>query len=44
MPAVVPATIVPEDPQSYEQDHVHTVYDEIAPHFSSTRYKVRLSL
>ncbi|SPO03430.1 related to TRM9 tRNA-methyltransferase modifies uridine residues at the wobble position, partial [Cephalotrichum gorgonifer] len=27
------------DPDSYEQHHVHSVYDTIAPHFSSTRHK-----
>lgn len=32
---------VTEDPQAYEDTHVHAVYDQIAPHFSSTRYKVR---
>ncbi|KAL1755971.1 hypothetical protein FB107DRAFT_290394 [Schizophyllum commune] len=26
-------------PQDFEKDHVHAVYDEIASHFSSTRYK-----
>ena len=25
---------------SYEAEHVHEVYEEIASHFSSTRYKV----
>ncbi|KAF3483565.1 tRNA (uracil-5-)-methyltransferase TRM9 [Arthroderma uncinatum] len=25
--------------ESYEEEHVHKVYQEIAPHFSSTRYK-----
>ncbi|CZT19089.1 probable methyltransferase [Ramularia collo-cygni] len=25
--------------ESYESEHVHTVYEEIASHFSSTRYK-----
>lgn len=25
----------------YEEQHVHSVYEAIAPHFSSTRYKVR---
>jgi tRNA (uracil-5-)-methyltransferase TRM9 len=25
---------------SYEAEHVHSVYEEIASHFSSTRYKV----
>ncbi|KAH0444561.1 tRNA (uracil-5-)-methyltransferase trm9 [Colletotrichum camelliae] len=28
-----------EDAESYESRHVHTVYEAIAPHFSSTRYK-----
>jgi tRNA (uracil-5-)-methyltransferase TRM9 len=30
------------DPQgaAYEEQHVHTVYEQIASHFSSTRYKV----
>ncbi|KAH7914966.1 S-adenosyl-L-methionine-dependent methyltransferase [Hygrophoropsis aurantiaca] len=32
-------TVVVNDPQSYEDRHVHTVYDQIATHFSSTRYK-----
>jgi tRNA (uracil-5-)-methyltransferase TRM9 len=27
--------------QAYEDKHVHQVYEQIAPHFSSTRYKVR---
>ncbi|CAG8979966.1 hypothetical protein HYALB_00010734 [Hymenoscyphus albidus] len=27
------------NPAQYEEQHVHTVYNEIAPHFSSTRYK-----
>ncbi|KAH8829679.1 hypothetical protein DL96DRAFT_1669007 [Flagelloscypha sp. PMI_526] len=27
------------DPQSYENEHVHQVYDQIASHFSATRYK-----
>jgi len=36
----VAATVVDEDPRIYEQKNVHAVYDEIAPHFSSTRYKV----
>jgi len=26
--------------EGYEVKHVHTVYEEIASHFSSTRYKV----
>jgi len=27
--------------EAYEEEHVHTVYEQIASHFSSTRYKVR---
>jgi tRNA (uracil-5-)-methyltransferase TRM9 len=26
--------------EKYEREHVHTVYEQIASHFSSTRYKV----
>lgn len=26
--------------EEYEQEHVHSVYEQIASHFSSTRYKV----
>jgi tRNA (uracil-5-)-methyltransferase TRM9 len=29
--------------EAYEEEHVHTVYEEIASHFSSTRYKVCVS-
>ncbi|KAI0748183.1 S-adenosyl-L-methionine-dependent methyltransferase [Daedaleopsis nitida] len=39
MPDVKPTTVSAQDPQAYEDAHVHAVYDEIAPHFSSTRYK-----
>jgi hypothetical protein len=28
--------------EAYEEEHVHTVYEQIASHFSSTRYKVRM--
>ena len=35
-----PTTVSSHNPQVYEDVHVHAVYDEIAPHFSSTRYKV----
>lgn len=38
-PAVLPVTI-DEPAQIYEDRHVHAVYDQIANHFSSTRYKV----
>jgi tRNA (uracil-5-)-methyltransferase TRM9 len=34
-------TEVTTDAQTHEDEHVHTVYDQIASHFSSTRYKVR---
>jgi tRNA (uracil-5-)-methyltransferase TRM9 len=40
MPPGVTATVVDEDPEAYEERHVHAVYDHIASHFSSTRYKV----
>lgn len=26
--------------EAYEEEHVHTVYEQIASHFSETRYKV----
>ncbi|KAG6868272.1 hypothetical protein C0993_005557 [Termitomyces sp. T159_Od127] len=38
-PKVLESALVSEDPQSYENENVHAVYDEIASHFSSTRYK-----
>ncbi|KAF9264766.1 hypothetical protein L218DRAFT_862277 [Marasmius fiardii PR-910] len=38
MKSVIP-TSLSGDPQKYENTHVHAVYDQIAPHFSSTRYK-----
>lgn len=34
---------VGEAASSYEVQHVHSVYEEIAAHFSSTRYKVCVS-
>lgn len=39
-PKVLESALVKEDPQSYENENVHAIYDEIASHFSSTRYKV----
>lgn len=39
MKSVTPAS-VSGDLQAYEDQHVHAVYDHIATHFSSTRYKV----
>ncbi|KII88583.1 hypothetical protein PLICRDRAFT_41771 [Plicaturopsis crispa FD-325 SS-3] len=38
MPSVAPTQIT-SDPQVHENEHVHAVYDHIASHFSSTRYK-----
>ncbi|KAF9227619.1 hypothetical protein BS17DRAFT_793293 [Gyrodon lividus] len=35
----VTATVIADDPQAYEDQHVHAVYAQIAEHFSSTRYK-----
>lgn len=37
---MVTSVSISEDPRIYEETHVHAVYEEIAPHFSSTRYKV----
>lgn len=39
----VTKVVVNEDPAAYEAKHVHEVYDQIASHFSSTRYKVCLA-
>ena len=36
---VTPAPTLVGAPGSYEDTHVHNVYDSIAHHFSSTRYK-----
>lgn len=33
-----------EQGKSYEEEHVHDVYEQIASHFSSTRYKVCVAL
>jgi hypothetical protein len=42
MPSRTLETVIIEGkPGSYEDLNVHAVYDEIAPHFASTRYKVR---
>ncbi|KAH0584355.1 hypothetical protein J132_02816 [Termitomyces sp. J132] len=38
-PRVLESVLVSEDAQSYENENVHAIYDEIASHFSSTRYK-----
>ncbi|KAJ7755039.1 S-adenosyl-L-methionine-dependent methyltransferase [Mycena maculata] len=39
MPPAVTPTRVASEPAAYEDAHVHQVYDHIAAHFSSTRYK-----
>lgn len=39
MKSVTSAVVDDDDPQAYEDQHVHDVYDHIASHFSSTRYK-----
>nr|GAT44013.1 predicted protein [Mycena chlorophos] len=39
MAPAVTITSVDASPDVYEQDNVHSVYDEIASHFSQTRYK-----
>ncbi|KZV88301.1 S-adenosyl-L-methionine-dependent methyltransferase [Exidia glandulosa HHB12029] len=40
MPPVVPApTVAADDARAFEAENVHGVYDAIASHFSSTRYK-----
>lgn len=35
-------TVLPEESRGsdYESQHVHEVYEQIASHFSATRYKV----
>jgi len=39
----VTAAVIDSNPTEYEEQHVHAVYDQIASHFSSTRYKARKS-
>ena len=38
--SVTSVTVGFTTPEQHELDHVHSVYDRIADHFSSTRYKV----
>ncbi|KAK0635051.1 S-adenosyl-L-methionine-dependent methyltransferase [Bombardia bombarda] len=38
-PAVTRLAAADDDAEAYERAHVHGVYEAIAPHFSSTRYK-----
>ncbi|KAJ8598002.1 hypothetical protein M405DRAFT_855277 [Rhizopogon salebrosus TDB-379] len=40
----VKSVAVVDDPQIHEDQYVHAVYDKIASHFSSTRYKVRAAV
>lgn len=37
------ATDHDDDALRYEEYHVHRVYNDIAPHFSRTRYKVKFT-
>lgn len=39
-PKTVKTVQITDDPQTHEAQHVHEIYDQIASHFSSTRYKV----
>jgi hypothetical protein len=39
-PQPVAVTTPTENEKSYEEEHVHSVYQTIASHFSDTRYKV----
>lgn len=39
-PKAVSEVTIDLDPEIYEVQNVHEVYDKIASHFSSTRYKV----
>ena len=47
-PLIMPKSMVPTEvagnAQAHEDKHVHMIYDKIATHFSSTRYKVSLSI
>ncbi|KAJ7905361.1 S-adenosyl-L-methionine-dependent methyltransferase [Mycena olivaceomarginata] len=38
-PAVTATAVAADAPDTYEEKHVHQIYDSIASHFSSTRYK-----
>lgn len=38
------ANVPSDDQEAYEEKNVHEVYQQIASHFSSTRYKVLLLL
>ena len=39
-PQPVAVTTPTENEKTYEEEHVHSVYQTIATHFSDTRYKV----
>lgn len=38
-PPTATTTNTTSQEEAYEAEHVHEVYEQIAPHFSSTRYK-----
>lgn len=38
--ALEAVTVETENPADFESQNVHNIYDAIASHFSSTRYKV----
>jgi tRNA (uracil-5-)-methyltransferase TRM9 len=40
-PRTLETVIIEGKPELYEDLNVHAIYDEIAPHFASTRYKVK---
>jgi len=40
-PRTLETVIIEGKPENYEDLNVHAIYDEIAPHFALTRYKVR---
>jgi len=42
-PRVLEPAMVEGKPEVYEDENVHAIYNEIATHFSSTRYKVNFS-
>ena len=41
MPPRTLEAVVVGKPENYEDLNVHAIYDEIALHFATTRYKVR---
>jgi hypothetical protein len=41
--AVEAVNVGANNPEDFETKNVHAIYDAIASHFSSTRYKVRIA-